>query len=236
MRIAGVVLSCLAVVAGCASGELYVRGVAPPCDPCDPAVSQPEAIEHRVILVGDAGEPVTGDRAAPRDDVFGQIRAASLPGRTTMLMLGDNIYPRGLPLRGEAGREGAEEVLARQLALVGPGVQGVVVPGNHDWDRSGDRGLARIVEQAAFVGRFPSGRVRFEPRDGCPGPMYVDVGGQAAGASGRRLRLSAVAARDASTRRRPPHRADRAAACTPSRLPAIRRHLRGTPAATRAGI
>ena len=165
---------------GCATSSLYVRGgTGTPCSTCDPAKENPSELEYRVILVGDAGEPLGGAKAVARDANFALTTAATLKGKSMIVFLGDNVYPKGMPVRGNAGREAdqARALLDRQLALAAGNVKAVFVPGNHDWDKSGPRGLERIVSEGQYVDKSSTdGRVQFQPKRGCPGPVYMDVG------------------------------------------------------------
>jgi hypothetical protein len=171
--------------------------------------STAEVLDARLILAGDAGEVRAKDdpKQVDTEYVFDAIRgdAARDPARTTVVWLGDNVYPRGLPLAGPApagppctasgsdpSREKAEEVLRRQIAASAPAALALFVPGNHDWDRSGDCGLPRVRAQEEFLENArPSGgeawprEVKLLPDGGCPGPASVDVAPE--GSAGFRL-------------------------------------------------
>ncbi len=163
---------------GCATHSLYVRpGMNTPCSTCDPAKENVSELLYRVILIGDAGAPVTGTEAVARDVNFEMTRAATIPGKSMIVFLGDNIYPAGLPPVGSP-RTQEEGLLDRQLDLVPQGVKAVVIPGNHDWDKSGPNGQARIQAQGDYVDQKlrNDDRIQFQPKRGCPGPVYMDVG------------------------------------------------------------
>jgi hypothetical protein len=51
-------------------------------------------IDHRLLLVGDAGEPAVNGEPTLR---LLRSRAALMPDRTSVVFLGDNIYERGMP-------------------------------------------------------------------------------------------------------------------------------------------
>ena len=84
-----------------------------------------------LFLIGDAGEPSLPDAASVEPDALvdpvlvalaaAVERSAAAIGadRTAVAILGDNIYPAGLPLEGEAGREHALRLLAAQITAVG---------------------------------------------------------------------------------------------------------------------
>jgi hypothetical protein len=63
-----------------------------------------DAIDHRLLLLGDAGAANAG-----REPVLEALRryAAAIPDRTTVVFLGDIVYETGMP--AAAGGAGAEE-------------------------------------------------------------------------------------------------------------------------------
>jgi hypothetical protein len=132
-----------------------------------------------LLLVGDAGEP----RLDGSDPILAAVRAeaATQPDRTTVVFLGDNVYPHGLPAPGAPEREHAEQVLRVQAeAATAAGARAVFVPGNHDYAGDGWAGMqrARVFLEALDA------RVQALPAGGCPGPQVVDLGA--------RLRLVAL--------------------------------------------
>lgn len=173
---AAAVLLALAV-AGCAGYGMYVRpGTAPDCAACAAAPAQ---LDTRVLLIGDTGELNPGH---PTLEALIPL-AAGVQDRSVAVFLGDNIYPRGLPAPGEEGveaeRETAEAILERHVeALEAARLRSIFVPGNHDWDRSGPRGLERILAQAEYLEGAPEIESRVLPSAGCPGPVVRDLGEQ----------------------------------------------------------
>lgn len=120
---------------------------------------------HRVLLLGDAGfstlEPwqPSLERAA--------ARASLAPDDTTVIMLGDNIYYRGFPTRGDDGEVYSKAELAlidrlkAQLKISAvSGAQLYVVPGNHDWYAEQVDDQARFIEEYGEEHDLP---VHFEP-------------------------------------------------------------------------
>ena len=145
--------------------------------PPDP-VTSPEAL---IYLVGDAGEASPG-----RDSVLAHLNAelshqgASHPETPIMVVfLGDNIYEVG------ARQEFRSEDLAKltaQVEAVPPrdGTRTVFLPGNHDWAKGANEETARpaVRLQESWLDEIANARdVGFLPRDGCPGPSLVHVGG-----------------------------------------------------------
>ena len=156
------------MVAACGN-SIYVRGgfdVVPEFD--KPA--------WRLLLIGDGGTA-----NAARSSVLAAARtyASVAPERTTVVWLGDNLYTHGLPADEETDRESVaerrrgESVLSGQMELAAGGARAFFVPGNHDWDRSGKRGLARVRAAGRFIA---TGSASLQlPSDGCPGPAWVDL-------------------------------------------------------------
>lgn len=130
-----------------------------------------DTVDTRVFLVGDAGVP------RPADPVLASLarEVGQDPGRSLVVFLGDNIYPRGLPAPQARNRADAERRLRAQVeAARAPGAAVVFVPGNHDWDVSAADGWNAIRRQEAFLRE--AGGVELQPQDGCPGPVVRDVG------------------------------------------------------------
>jgi hypothetical protein len=98
-----------------------------------------DSIEVALFLIGDAGssaydgEPVLQDLARQSDSLR--------PVKQFVVFLGDNVYPRGVPPAGHPNRDDAEKKIAAQVLAIRKGeAQGILIPGNHDWDRQGRDG------------------------------------------------------------------------------------------------
>jgi predicted MPP superfamily phosphohydrolase len=107
---------------------------------------------HRVILFGDAGasslEPFQPSLS------IALRRAKLLPQHTTILALGDNIYPDGYPVLAAGQKdyhpEQLEDIahLNAQLEVAKrSGAEMFVVPGNHDWVPNQVQDQADHIEQ-----------------------------------------------------------------------------------------
>jgi hypothetical protein len=130
-----------------------------------------EKITHTIFLIGDGGEPyVEGD---PIGNVVRKMVAAS-GGETTVLYLGDNVYPKGLTYEGERLREAGEEVLKNQVSWVrGLPARAYFIPGNHDWQHWGRKGVDYVINQQRWLDSLKDNRISMAPRDGCPGPFTI---------------------------------------------------------------
>lgn len=147
----------------------YTAGTAPVTTPW---------VSTRLLLVGDGGE-VTSE--SPVLDAL-ERRAAIDPMHTLILFLGDNIYDKGLPTDTKA-RDYEEAAMRLQLqidAVMRSKANGIVVPGNHDWNYSGNffsnDGKERIKAQEEFVRKEGKKMVRFLPTGALPGPVCEDFG------------------------------------------------------------
>ena len=161
------VLSRLALVPLVAACLVVSAGAAPP-SPAPPLTD----VDASLFLIGDAGVP------SAKDPVLAELtrEAGRDPSRSLVVFLGDNIYPRGLPLPRARGRRDAERRLDAQMEAVRlAGASAVFVPGNHDWDAR-DGGWNGVRRQVEYVGSKGGGRIQVLPADGCPGPVVLDLG------------------------------------------------------------
>jgi len=161
-------------LAGCAalperiSGTNYAADSAPfvaaSVEALTPEATLPQrrGLVHRVLLVGDAGVPRESEPVLEALRVWGDAHADA----TTILYLGDNVYPSGLE---EDDRSHGERVLRAQLEA--SGAHKIFVPGNHDWGFP-YQGSDRVLSQQAFV---EANGAEFLPKGGCPGPSYREL-------------------------------------------------------------
>jgi hypothetical protein len=194
-RRANLLLLCLAVAgSGCNyyRSPYYKEGL----PPAPRAVSLDE-IDHRLFLIGDAGDAKRGKEPAL---LLLNRRIRELPDRSTVVFLGDNVYERGMPpppksealdeaaeavnlffLQVFQSRKTAEEAMDAQIDVVrGTASTAIFIPGNHDWDPLGAGGWHRVLEQQRYIeaaARSGAGAdVRMLPGGGCPGPVSVPIG------------------------------------------------------------
>ena len=85
------------------------------------------------------------------------LRAAGAAG--TVVLLGDNVYPTGLPAPAHPGRAAAERRLNVQLDALRPFAGRVVfLSGNHDWNKGRRDGYEYLLRQEAYRARPPARR------------------------------------------------------------------------------
>lgn len=126
-------------------------------------------IAHTFYLIGDAGN---ADDLKSKE-VLGlfQERLKKADSSSTLIFLGDNIYPNGMPLKNDPDRKLAEEKLTIQLEM-SKGYNGktIVIPGNHDWYN----GVEGLKEQEKFVKEYLKAKKSFLPRNNC-GLDHVNI-------------------------------------------------------------
>ena len=136
-------------------------------------VAEAHDVETRLFLIGDAGVPLV------KDPVLASLtrEVVAEPRRAVVVFLGDNVYPRGLPAEDSPARKEAERRLDAQLAVVkaARGARGIFIPGNHDWDNMGARGLQAILRQGEYIRQKGGEQVALLPANGCPGPVVEDI-------------------------------------------------------------
>src|SRR5690606_27851161 len=157
---------CIALLLGsCASQKMKMR--VPP----DPEITI-DAGERRLFLVGDAGED-TGIFRANMRLLRERLRSSAIPA--TVIFLGDNAYPRGVPEKEDSALyQEAVHILQAQVDAVADLADDVIfIPGNHDWNKGRAGGLRAIRQQGALIDS--TGKARLLPALGCPGPEVVEL-------------------------------------------------------------
>ena len=135
-------------------------------------ISQVDSVKTRVILVGDAGALVKG-QASVLESIRKNIK---LDKNTIVVYLGDNLYDGGLPSETYNRYSEIKAALDSQINLVkGTQARGYMIPGNHDWENGGPGGYETITRQQNYVDQFGGGKIQFYPKQGCPGPVEVEL-------------------------------------------------------------
>ena len=128
------------------------------------------APKHAICLIGD-----TGNITDPVHDPIAKLLRNWLAENLdfgTLIFLGDNIYPIGLPPVGHKTRAIAEKRLKVQLDLVReyPG-QVFFISGNHDWNKGRINGLEYVLRQEEYITSYLNRPHCYLPSGGCPGPV-----------------------------------------------------------------
>ncbi|MTI87811.1 MAG: hypothetical protein FH748_07570 [Balneolaceae bacterium] len=139
-------------------------------------LSPPPAQEllYRVFLIGDAGGPSL-DVQEPSLKLFESFLKEA-DERSAAIFLGDNIYLNGLPPADHPRRAFYEARIIEQMKTVNE-FDGRVffIPGNHDWDDGGKKGLEAVKRQEKFVEKYLNRGNTFYPDNGFPGPADIKL-------------------------------------------------------------
>jgi calcineurin-like phosphoesterase family protein len=123
-------------------------------------------VSHTIYLIGDAGKSPMGGMNPALKLFKEKLGTASI--NSTVLFLGDNIYPAGMPSKKDStlAYQTAKNHLNAQLNTLDD-FKGkpIFIPGNHDWYNEGLKGLER---QQKFIEKKLDSKKVFFPEDGCP--------------------------------------------------------------------
>lgn len=131
-------------------------------------------IAHRVIMIGDAGEPdiQSGEPVLIALEKY----AKKNPENTTVIFLGDNIYPNGLKDIEDPDRTLYEQRIDAQISVItNSKSSGYFISGNHDWDEGSIDGIKYIKEQENYINSTNYNLIKYLPKAGCPGPEVIDI-------------------------------------------------------------
>lgn len=130
-----------------------------------------EKPEYTIYLIGDAGAASLKDSML--NGLYGEL--LSEEENSSIVFLGDNIYPLGLSGENSETRKEEEEFLNVQLGrLKDYKGRSFVIPGNHDYARGSKYGYERILNQAQYVDSLV-GDSTFTPYSGCPDPTEIHL-------------------------------------------------------------
>jgi Calcineurin-like phosphoesterase len=130
-----------------------------------------DSVIHRMILIGDAGEIDKQQMA-----VLGFAANKVIKNKTTVIYLGDNVYPRGMSLPGSPDQGSTENILRSEYEpMRAKGAPVYFLAGNHDWDRMGPLGLEKIKRQWQYLEEQKDSLLRLVPGNGCPDPYEIRI-------------------------------------------------------------
>ena len=132
-----------------------------------------DSIDHVVFLIGDVGEP-ENNTSEVFDALLKQVKP--IEKKSSIIFLGDNIYPGGIPNKNEKGKEEAEAIILYQLnRLKQSKAKTYYIPGNHDWNKGRNNGLSHVLNEEKFIEKMLDDDDAFIPSKGCPGPIEINV-------------------------------------------------------------
>lgn len=132
--------------------------------------------QYYLYLIGDAGEPTVSSSSYMKVLQDQLTKNEQIP--SAIVFLGDNIYPKGMDEMDGKRREEGEQIINAQIEIGKYASRVYFIPGNHDWQRGGKRGLEQLRNQQEYIDSLKSDKVQFLPRNGCPGPVEIQLSGQ----------------------------------------------------------
>lgn len=136
---------------------------------------KPEAqLVHSIAFLGDVGAvAIDGtDKVLRLLEEWQQNAGAD----GSVLFLGDNLYPVGLPAETHRHYAAARERLDHILGIVGPFPgRKIFLSGNHDWNKGRKQGLEYVRRQEKYIVTHLQDEESYLPRNGCPGPEAIQL-------------------------------------------------------------
>ncbi|MEM9052704.1 MAG: BamA/TamA family outer membrane protein [Bacteroidota bacterium] len=130
-------------------------------------------LEHKMFLIGDAGVPDT-NRTDPNLLLLKQKMDEVDDALSSVVFLGDNIYPSGLHKKKHSMRAEDEAHINAQLDILEDYDGKIVfIPGNHDWKEGKGEGDKFIKRQEKYIEKYLDKGNTFLPDGGCPGPVEI---------------------------------------------------------------
>jgi len=139
-----------------------------------------EKPEHVIFLIGDVGKSPKEGVGPALGILEKQLKKAEK--ESTLIFLGDNIYPSGMPVKDDPKKRAyAEFQIDAQLRVLEE-YKGrpVFIPGNHDWYSQGIPGVNR---QKKYIQKKLNKGIEdkddwqdyFLPKPGCAGPEIIEL-------------------------------------------------------------
>ena len=124
---------------------------------------------YSVALIGDIGAVTNANDPLM---ILAQKWMDTIGETGSIVLLGDNIYPKGLPPETDRHYTAALSKLDNQLQVF-KHYKGRVIylSGNHDWNKGRRNGYSYVLRQQAYVLKGLNKTDSFLPLDGCPGPV-----------------------------------------------------------------
>jgi hypothetical protein len=135
--------------------------------------TEDKQIDYSLFLIGDTGTPQLENAKEVLQTLRYQLQQAG--DSSSVLFLGDNLYPNGMPPHDDPGRKEAEARIVPALnSLRGYSGRSFFIPGNHDWEN----GIEGMKAQEDFIEQYPDITSQFVPENGCPGPASFSLSKQ----------------------------------------------------------
>lgn len=131
-------------------------------------------VSHTVYLVGDAGEPIVNEGTSCMALLKQHLSDAEQ--NSSVIFLGDNIYPDGMVEESSSFRKNAEKSIGNQLKTLADFKGNVFfIPGNHDWSKWSSDGWDGVKREEEYIEKKLNKGNVFNPDNGCPGPVEIHL-------------------------------------------------------------
>lgn len=129
---------------------------------------------HSVAMIGDIGAVAT-DGTDPVLKLM-EVWKERAQHTGTVVFLGDNLYPIGLPPAGHRHREATVKRLDLLLESIKDfSGKGIFLSGNHDWLKGREGGYEQMLRQERYVRDKLQEEASYLPHNGCPGPVTLQL-------------------------------------------------------------
>ena len=127
-------------------------------------VADSTKVAHTFYFLGDAGYVMMNDSLGHLYHLKSELKGKDKTN--TVIFLGDNIYPKGMPKKDHEGRELAEHRIDAQIDIVEDfDGKTIFIPGNHDYYNGSAKGLKR---EENYILKKMNNKDSFLPKNGCP--------------------------------------------------------------------
>ncbi len=153
------IICCTILLSSCATYELQVNEKT-----AVPFSRDQKELSHSFYLIGDAGYL---KKNTDKNEVLQalNLRLQKEEKNSSILFLGDNVYPNGLPGKSDPNRKAAIKILDSQIeSLTNFKGNTIFIPGNHDWAGYGVKG---VKNQQKYI-ESKLGKNSYYPKNGCP--------------------------------------------------------------------
>ncbi len=126
-------------------------------------------LQYRILLIGDGGQP------KPDEPVLKTLQtwAEKEPEKTSIVFLGDNMYPDGMTKQRQ--HEASARLDPQIEVVTSTNAHGLFIPGNHDWTNGDAEGYQAILAQADYINNALTRPPKFLPPEGTPGPVVLEL-------------------------------------------------------------
>jgi len=128
---------------------------------------------YSIALIGDIGAITTAT-----DPLMGLVQKwMDFAGEAgSIVLLGDNIYPKGLPPESDPKFTASKNILDTQIEVFNQYSGRIIyLSGNHDWNKGRRNGYSYVLRQQEYLTKALNKNDSYLPLHGCPGPVTFSL-------------------------------------------------------------